>query len=841
MGTAFIFLSISALKGIWPFGNRVLTNGDFSGQAVPVYYHLYDALHGNADLFFDWNFGLGSNFFGIFSHFSIISPFSLFFFFTSRAYLENSMTFFICLKLCSMTLAMVCFLLNDRLFIKKRLPWQLITVFGMGYGLSGFSLLYYGCAYVDIAVFFPLLIFFLDSAIFNNSSDKINKYDLGYMLILSLIMIINITQAFDVCLFVMLYTGLFLVFEGKDNENIGKFSLKFIGLSLVAAGLAAIMLLPSTNELSSSYRVVASNNIGIKGYIAELNDRGMEAEKKYFMLFSLIIPLFISLTCLVKRKLKKILDREDVFLSLITILMIIPVFFETVNHVWHNGSYVCFPMRHGYIMTHMVIFICAALLSKMDDHRYLFSFKESFEEEKALEGFKKREIIIKKLCLLVVPAIWLGFIAFYSYHKITFGEANKAVELSENINKVYEAPKDNSIYRLKNSDLSLDNNYSLILDKPAFGSFMPANSNEQITMDRVLGYAQVWVRMSDQGGTLFTDSLLQMNSVLKDKTKKYPLIPELNDPSIFSKRGEVLNYQIFDRLDQYPQALFVRDLSDKQTTWELEKNTFENQNILSRLLFSKDLFESQDKDLSLEAGAQESVDLKVDKDGYVYIYMPDEFEDLAIYANDICITDKYPRGLLAGVLSLGRYKDETVRITIVNNTEKKQEGSFSLGILDMEAYKDTLKEGNEEGRIKIKTLKSGKSGLDMDINSGEKGYVFVPVNADDGFSIFVNGERKAVETFANTFFLVPVDKGDNHISFVFKPRRLKAGFTLMFFALLLLLGYIAGTFLEERKKSIKICFNGMKKVSSMILVICTFIFLIYAYMIPMLYQLIMWH
>ncbi len=79
--SGLIFLLFCAGRGIYPFGENVLDNPDFIQQRVPFFYHLWDALHGRADLFFDWNYALGVNCFGSFTHFSVLSPFSFFSFF----------------------------------------------------------------------------------------------------------------------------------------------------------------------------------------------------------------------------------------------------------------------------------------------------------------------------------------------------------------------------------------------------------------------------------------------------------------------------------------------------------------------------------------------------------------------------------------------------------------------------------------------------------------------------------------------------------------------------------------------------------------------------------------
>ena len=59
--SALLMLAVYALKGVWQFGAVDITYDDMAQGTLPVYYHLYDWLHGEKAMAFDWYTGLGTN------------------------------------------------------------------------------------------------------------------------------------------------------------------------------------------------------------------------------------------------------------------------------------------------------------------------------------------------------------------------------------------------------------------------------------------------------------------------------------------------------------------------------------------------------------------------------------------------------------------------------------------------------------------------------------------------------------------------------------------------------------------------------------------------------------
>ena len=55
--TLLVMIFVLIVKGIWPFGSNRIDLFDNMQQVAPLYAHLWDAMHGDASVWFDWYTG----------------------------------------------------------------------------------------------------------------------------------------------------------------------------------------------------------------------------------------------------------------------------------------------------------------------------------------------------------------------------------------------------------------------------------------------------------------------------------------------------------------------------------------------------------------------------------------------------------------------------------------------------------------------------------------------------------------------------------------------------------------------------------------------------------------
>jgi uncharacterized membrane protein YfhO len=337
-----IFLTIFALKDIYPFGNGVVDAMDMAQANIPVYYHVWDWLHGSKDLFLDWYTGLSVNMAGSVAMASLLSPFNLFFLFIPRENLHLSMGLFTMIKLMAAAGAMFFCLKKS---FKVNAFW--LNIFSIAYAFSGYAIMYYSNSqWLDIMAIFPLLMHSL-IGLFKN------RRTIPYIIILSLCFIINIYISIMVLLFVFFISGIYVIFISKAQRK------RLINLgagTLMAAAFSAFLVIPAYLQIDASARSSWGGGTLWAQYLAMMNAPDAIDLGRWFLLFPCALPLAITAAGIVKSIKKSNSDKRIAGFWLCGILIVgLPFFFETVSLIWHGGSYMMFPVRFSFIFTFMVI------------------------------------------------------------------------------------------------------------------------------------------------------------------------------------------------------------------------------------------------------------------------------------------------------------------------------------------------------------------------------------------------------------------------------------------------------------------------------------------------------
>lgn len=800
---AAVFFCSCALKHIYPFGNQYLINvNDFRAQSVPIYMHLWDALHGNASLFFDWRIGLGSSFAGTVSHYSLLSPFSLFFLFVSREGIMASITWFILIKLIAMGLTMCLFLKHDPLFFGKHKLSSLWIILGsVAYALNGYTMQYYGFPWMDVGIFVPLLLLNLNQILVSEDRTY-GKHELGYALFLALVIIINIPQAFAVCLLLIGYVCGCLFLGIKDREIRIAASIKIILLSMLGLLLSMGIFLPAMCHISYSYRMAyGSYGGGLHSYFVKMNLPKQETERKYRIVFGVLIPLLLALWNILTRCKNKDTRREALFNCYLLLLVLCPVIFESVNGIYHNGPYSCYPMRYGFLTSLLVIIVGLHCVS--DD-------------------------TFRKPVIEYIPVVlWAGVILSLT---ITGLEPSDSYDYHEYQNSVTEA---SSVFdRVKLTDSSMEENYTLYLNQNGLSNYVPLNSSDQIEFVQHMGYSQDWVRLIDTGGTLFSDAVMGMNTL-------YHTVPDgryTHDETslhLFTSDSDnelqktVLNYH-------YQNGFFISE-KDFTGTDEYGDNPFDSQNRMAQLLVNKELFTVEKSEVT----DQNKVELEVSCNGREGLYLwSDDLNNFSILINGEPLpipgrrkpdNTTYPVEGNNGILPLGYYENTAVAVTVQSDSEEPLNGHILIGHLDLDAYI-----ASTGASASLENLESGKQSLSFTYQSEEGGYLVLPLYADNIWTCNVNGQNQKLKDLYGMFLAVPVQQGENTVSLQFTPKYLKEGILISVIALVFLLVLVYAKRLSKSK-----LYTAISGFAVHVLCAVWVIYLAYVYVIPMVFRVVM--
>lgn len=833
---AILFFIICAVKNIFPFGTARIDTSDFEQESVPVYYHLWDVLHGKADLFFSEYAGGGLGFAGVSSFFALISPFSLFFLFIKRSWIEPSMTFYILIKFIAMGSSMCFFLKNFWKDRAKNLPSLWIITGSAAYGLSAWAVQYYLFPWLDIAAVFPLLIYSFLQMISKEYNWKIGKYSVGYLLLLTLVFIMHIPQAYMVCLYLILLAGCYFftsVMPSRHHKNEHSSNpvkrqtggvLKFALLSLLALALSAFIFLPGALSIMSSGRMSEGKSSLWTKYLHFLQEPGIDPSVKRIMLYSMFIPLaYLIVTIRNKNKDKRLAE------YLMVIASILPVFFESINVIWLMGPYNGFPMRYGYMM---IFTILAAAGNRMSQRISAHAL-----------AFETHPSSVHKLAAISIAGIWLiGVLGLGTWliRAGVSGDEGSFVQNSEEIKELL--PSDSDLFhKTKLADSSLNNNYPLITKTTAFSNYIHLVSQEQIDFNNALGYAQTWTRISDTGGTLFSDALLGYDITLYTTLAGEQGFQYHTDHySLYKSLGESQRFAVYANQYNYPPGLTVSKNALNTFENTIYSNPFELQNALSQLFWAENLFTVSDYEI-LEEG---TILCPVSGNSVLYLYS-DDIKDAVVSVNgqDVPVPDffygindcTYPTPHHGGILSLGCYSDETVEVKIRHQSwaENIETSHISIALMDLQKFIETT-------RVSVPTCSYtiSNTGLSLTLPAKEASLLYLPLYTDSGWTCRLNGEPCSIQSLANTFMLIPLQEGENAIELTYSPTGFKTGTVLSVLALLVLIIWGIVSKVVRNDKSIEKIYTLASYMAASVFGIVFVGYMVLVYIVPVGYEII---
>lgn len=813
---SFIFLTKCYYAEIYPFGTNTIDRGDFFGQIVPSYYFLWDVIHGDANLFFDWYTGLGQNMSAVITHFNLLSPFNVLFFFCSRSNIENYMTYYLLLKIIAAAVSMH-IVLNH---LEKEVNELVKITFSVIYAFCGFNMqnLEVPC-WMDAIVIFPFFVLGMHNLL------ECGKKRL-YIITLWLILILDVIQTVNFTIFAVLYVGTALVLKRVNLKKI----VSLVAATAISFGLSAPVFIPSLMQLINSYRLA-----GIGGYFDILFTVDYSDRFKWLMLYNLGFAVGIIIYSLVYKVKKNSFNRKDLYRLVIIIFLSLPILLESTNLLWSLGSYVNFPMRMGYMVPAWIVIVATRYIGELKvDNTYIAYTRLKTVMIYAITIIvgiaiiifdyyiiknNKGYLYIALSLILSLPMCFLWFKTYFS--KVILSIVSVVILINSYllvdayviptshdsapvIASAYPVDYSNILDKIKNFDGYEDSNYPIVMRQSALSSYMHVISNSQHEMNYNLGYSTIHTRLSDVGGTFFSDALLGVRSVFGLTDSELP--EELYE---YAYQDEYFSY--YDTIYNFEGLVTVSSIDEENKS----TNPFDYQNNLSDIIFNKPIFEISEYNGS--NGIIELSEIYTDE-SVVYLYSSDLTES-EIKVNDKAIgifhrfdSDNtiYPNIWNNGIICLGVYKDEEIKIEVTNVSD---EASVFIATCNLDEYKSINYDNTE-----ILSIEQDNSSIRFTIeNNYDDRYVIVPIYNDSGWNCIVNGKKTELGGIINdSIMVIPLDEGNNIIELYYFPQGLFLGIIIGVFTLILLITRI---FIKNnlykfalRNKAETICLFVMKVI-----------------------------
>ncbi|MBP3476236.1 MAG: YfhO family protein [Lachnospiraceae bacterium] len=772
-----------AYKSIYPFGNNLMDVGDMQGQIVPIYTFLWDVLHGNKAFFFDWSIGLGNNMAGAAWHFTLISPFNLFFLFIERSQIEEQLFLFLLIKLIAIGMSF-------RFVIRKwfsDLKPIIVLAFTLLYVFCPFSIEYYRFpAWLDVVFMFPLVMYFYFE-LMNHRRIK------GFTICLTMVAVMNFQHTFLLVVFLVFTTGGLLLL---DREKYRDALFALVRAAAVAAGISAFVWVPGILQIMTGARFSDGTDI-----IDIWNSIWFLHPSKWLKCFNVGIPLGMFLFAVFRHKQDK---KIKIWYCYVLALLGFPIFLESSNILWHGGFYQGYTMRFSYMLTFwcvmagiwgysalrndgkepvsrktlLYVIVSVVLLAGL----IVLSINIIQSENNIIKtGITIAVSIVLGMLLLLwkkyeetvmlLVSVLLSFLLVGSNILVSYSVDNSDIGI---FNRIWESGyRVDVLSRVKAESGAWLSNYTMNMGGNSISNYMAAEGADQINSYLRLGYAKIGIRMSDYGGTLFSDALLGVKELV------------CNDDSFCSAdlyqpaRIREKHYSIHDCKYTYPIGI----LTDSQTDITYGEDVFANQNAISNAVCGVEFLKCYETNT-------EEIILDVASESILYAYVPAGSGIEGFTVTDMVIGTEKEQNLYDskwenGIINLGTWGAGTFKVTIHGTWD---ETNVQFALLSMDAFKN-----NQPLYAQNVTYEADQNSISLhaeceDINKS----LFLPIYADQGWKCRVNGKKVAIDNIISGGMLIPMEQGDNEIELVYYSPGLYAGLLCSLVTILMVILCFAG-------------------------------------------------
>lgn len=816
---------------MFPFGNNTLSWCDMNQQVIPFLMDFKDILSGKASLFLNLQNAGGMSFWGIFLFF-ISSPFTFIVMLVSKSDMYYFANILVVLKM--MTCAFISSVFFSRQFQKLNVAQNIAL--SVMYAFCGYTMFYYqNQVWLDIMYLFPILLIGLIKLVEDNRV-------VLYILTFSAILMVNFYLSYMVAIFVVLSFGIYLITCAPRESRRKNILLLGISTMLVAL-ITALAWLPSLVQYINSARtenIISSLKVG-----------------SLFTRFDTIVAVIlctgaISATIIMYLRLDIKHLKRTACAFYIFILMMIPIFLEPVNKMWHTGNYQCFPVRYGYIPIFFGLIILASVISVINDEpcinktRFISLFVSMLAVSSLLIVscvlIKKDSSIITaytktlwgnkdSFVLLLIFSMTAGLsyliiLLFYQYKQLSktvfsvllcsivlvealfncrvyiVSPANDGSKYTSILN-LSDQIKDNELYRVKTAQKYFDVNLIGSLGYNTLSHYTSLTNESFMYSMKKLGYSSYWMEVNSNGGTELTDAILgNRYSIIKSREIK------ITDNIVYKNS----NYAIKQNSVTLPIG-FVMNTDNIQLLEKLP--------MTSRLNIQQSLFQSV-----------------FNTNNQLFInYEPTKLDNIIIgkgKKTSLSFANKKSPGSIT--YNIHVKKAQTLYFDcfdqLSNSLTERINSSFKIyvnGAIVLADYPNQSSNGlvnlgtfsDQTVQVQIKLLKEvtarsfGLSGLHCDVLKAaangavpaqlkqvnnqivgtvsarsKDSYLFLPLTYGDGYTVHVNNKETPTLCVFDSMIAIKLESGNNTVSIGYLPPGFKIGLYLSAAGVLLFIGYL---------------------------------------------------
>lgn len=478
-------------------------------------------------------------------------------------------------------------------------------------------------------------------------------------------------------------------------------------------------------------------------------------------------------------------NKTILFFLFVIGMLTAPFIFESIHIFWHGGSYQGYPIRFGYMVAFWSIVAGAYAVTNrqpiLGNKRQTVLFVSVIACINIIGMFVIRYsagrnitflTILICLCMEVIVGVciyivsdrmrgWMLMICVllhaataisYSWIYSTDRMDNfliRSVDISNQLEILSEeyTPLD----RIRSKSI-ISNNYALAMRQSSMSSYLAVAQKEEQDFLRDLGYAVIGDRLSDYGGTAFSDMLLDIDYILSEEDENQDL---------YSFIAEVDGWKIYKCLYRYQTGILLDRMDD--IIWKKER-PFDNQNEIAREYFGRKLLRTFETNVN-------KITVKTEPNSVLYLYtrQMDQVRKIEIMNEDTGetqIKELHASGWDNGIQELGSWQGENVTIIV--------SGEEIISDLQVATLKlDTLEQIQPHYGV-ISDVTFMDNGMKIEFSSDEESYLYLPIYASKGWQCKVNGKKVNVGSVIK-MLAIPVEKGDSTIELCYVSPGIRIG------------------------------------------------------------------
>ena len=777
-----VLVVIFAQRGIFPFGEECFLRTDMYHQYAPFFSEFqYKLTHGGS-LLYSWDIGMGVNFSALYAYY-LASPMNWLVALCPRQFLIEFMTVLIVIKTGLSGLSFTWYL-------RKHTGTREFgsCFFGIFYALSGYMAAYsWNIMWLDCILLFPVILFGLERLVKE-------KKGMVYCIALGLSILSNYYISIMICIFMVIYAAvLVILYPPKKGKEFAATAGRFTLYSLLAGGLAAVVLLPEIYALQAT----ASGNFDFPKTVSS-----------YFSIFDMIarhmgnvqteigldhwpniycgVAVLMLLLLYLGNKNIKIKEKAVYFSLLLFFYASFSV--NVLNFIWHGFHYPnSLPCRQSFIYIALVLVMCykAYLELKNTPWKHIvmaFWGAAAFVilAEKLVDNEEQFHFAVFYAAILFL-ALYTGCIYLYHSRKwcrdgvllavlgLVFCESavNMAVTSipttsrtayvkdNEDTMLLADSIRSSVFYRIEKGE-SRTKNDGAWMNFPSASLFSSVASAAMSDFFKSVGCESSTNAYSVKGSTPFIDALF---------AARYGIYPDQQPAdSLKEQIGRQGSMWFYENKYTLPVGFVMPQ--DMETNWVLDSGNPANvQNDLSSVLGVSNLLVPAE---GVSEGKKFTFTADASGDYYVYVTNKKVEEVSAEIGERSLSFDNVDRGYF---LELG-YLPKGQEVILQSKTDGNPAMQAEIWRFDPEAMEE-IYQCLSQSPLELSSWTD--TGLAGSINTPEGGTMFTSIPYDKGWKIWVDGTAVSGRPVFDAFLGVDLEPGEHKIRLSYEPQGLKTG------------------------------------------------------------------